>query len=405
MLKGRILVAQGGGPTSVINESVAGVVVESRKLNTVSQVYGAFHGIRGIINEDFGDLTQETSHNLESIAKTPSSILGSTRDKPDIKYCREISKVLLAHDISAFFYIGGNDSADTLRIIEHESMKMNHPIRCMHIPKTIDNDIVMNDHTPGYPSASRYIANWFTGVNLDNMALPGIHIAVVMGRNSGFLTAASALGRAHVDDGPHLIYLPERPFYMEKFEHDVKKVYEKYGRCIVAVSEGIKDENGKFIAEKLGKLTTDQHGNVELSKMSISLVVLLAKYIEEKIGGNVRIRSDNIGFVQRVYPESISDVDRREAREVGEKAVQYVQWQDINGSVVIKRTGFYSVDYGVAKLKDIGGKTKIMPNEFISKENNDVTDKFVMYLRPLLGRNMPEIFRVRARKIPKILNK
>ena len=251
MLKGKVLVAQGGGPTAVINESMVGTVIESRKFASVERVYGAHHGVRGIVDEDFIDLTLETTHNLEQVADTPCSALGSTRDKPDLKYCEEIFKVLKAHEIGTFFYIGGNDSSDTLRIVSEEAQKSDYDLRCIHIPKTIDNDLPVNDHTPGFGSAARFVALSFAGVNLDNRALPGVYLAVVMGRHAGFLTAASALGRKFDDDGPHLIYMPERTFSIDGFTRDVKSVYEKYGRCVIAVSEGIHDESGAPIITKL----------------------------------------------------------------------------------------------------------------------------------------------------------
>ncbi|HYN39487.1 MAG TPA: diphosphate--fructose-6-phosphate 1-phosphotransferase, partial [Rhodospirillales bacterium] len=220
MLHGKVLVAQGGGPTAVINESMVGAVIESRKIPTVERVYGAYHGVRGIINEDFLDLTRETTHNLEMVANTPTSGLGSTRDKPDEKYCAEIFKVLRAHGIETFFYIGGNDSSDTARILHEQARAADYPLTCVHIPKTIDNDLVINDHTPGFPSAARFVALAFAGANLDNRALPGVYVAVVMGRHAGFLTAASALGRKYEDDGPHLIYVPERVFSLDDFVKD-----------------------------------------------------------------------------------------------------------------------------------------------------------------------------------------
>jgi ATP-dependent phosphofructokinase / diphosphate-dependent phosphofructokinase len=266
MLHGKVLVAQGGGPTAVINESMVGAVIESRKIPTVERVYGAYHGVRGIINEDFIDLTRETTHNLEMVANTPTSGLGSTRDKPDEKYCAEIFKVLRAHGIETFFYIGGNDSSDTARILHEQARAADYPLVCVHIPKTIDNDLMINDHTPGFPSAARFVALAFAGANLDNRALPGVYVAVVMGRHAGFLTAASALGRKYDDDGPHLIYVPERVFSLDEFIRDVREVYNKYGRCIVAVSEGIHDETGQPIATTLAKnIERDAHGNVQLS--------------------------------------------------------------------------------------------------------------------------------------------
>jgi len=161
MTPGKVLVAQGGGPTAVINQSLVGVVLEARRQLGVERVYGARHGVRGIVNEDFFDLTQETSHNLELVAGTPGSALGSTRDKPDLKYCQEIFQVLKAHGIGHFFYIGGNDSSDTVRIVSEEATRAGYPLRCIHIPKTIDNDLVGNDHTPGFPSAARFVAQAF----------------------------------------------------------------------------------------------------------------------------------------------------------------------------------------------------------------------------------------------------
>src|SRR5471030_2222261 len=247
----KILVAQGGGPTAVINQSLVGVALEARKFSGVSHVYGAAFGVRGIVNEEFVDLSQETSRNLEAVANTPSSALGSTRDKPDLAYCQQILKVLKAHAIGYFFYIGGNDSSDTVRIVAEEARKEGHPLRCIHIPKTIDNDLVGSDHTPGFPSAARFVAQAFMGVNLDNSALRGVYCAVIMGRHAGFLTAASALARKFPDDGPHLIYLPERVFTIEGFLSDVKATFERHGRCIIAVSEGIHDAQGAPIITKL----------------------------------------------------------------------------------------------------------------------------------------------------------
>jgi 6-phosphofructokinase 1 len=408
MLQGKVLVAQGGGPTAVINESMVGAVIESRKIHTVDRVYGAYHGVSGIVNEDFIDLTRETTHNLEMVGNTPTSALGSTRDKPDEKYCQEIFKVLQAHEIETFFYIGGNDSSDTLRVLNEQAKASNYPLSCVHIPKTIDNDLMINDHTPGYPSAARFVALAFAGVNLDNRALPGVYVAVVMGRHAGFLTAASALGRRFDDDGPHLIYVPERHFSLDQFVKDVRAVYNKYGRCIVAVSEGVHDESGEPIATKLAQnVERDAHGNVQLSGTG-ALADLLTDHIKANTDIK-RVRGDTFGYLQRSFLGCLSDVDAREAREVGEKAVQYAHFGDTmgerTGSVTIHRTGFYSVEYHLSPLEKIAGKTRVMPNEFITDGGNDVTSKFLLYLRPLLGSGFPEVARLRLNKVPKILNK
>ena len=404
MSSGKILVAQGGGPTAVINQSLVGVVLEARRFRNVTRIYGALHGVRGIVNEEFVDLTQETSHNLELVAATPSSALGSTRDKPDLKYCEEIFKVLKAHEIEHFFYIGGNDSSDTVRIVAEQAQAAGYPLRAIHIPKTIDNDLVGNDHTPGFPSAARFVAQACAGANLDNAALPGVYVGVVMGRHAGFLTAASALGKKFPDDGPHLIYLPERVFSIERFLADVKDTYARYGRCVIAVSEGIHDASGEPIATLLAKeVERDAHGNVQLSGTG-ALADLLCDEIKDKLGIK-RVRGDTFGYLQRSFIGCVSDVDQREAREVGEKAVQFAMWGERNGSVAIKRTGFYSADYELLPLEAVAGKTRVMEDEFIDEQGTGVTDAFRMYLRPLLGSGMPDAYRLRPAPVPKILKR
>jgi ATP-dependent phosphofructokinase / diphosphate-dependent phosphofructokinase len=397
----KILVAQGGGPTAVINQSMVGVVTEARKFGEVAAVYGASHGVRGIVNQDFVDLAQETGANLEDVAKTPAAALGSTRDKPDLKYCQEILKVLKAHEIGAFFYIGGNDSSDTVRIVAEEARKSGHALRAMHIPKTIDNDLVGNDHTPGYPSAARFVAQAFMGANLDNAALPGVYCAVVMGRHAGFLTAASAMARQCPDDGPHLIYLPERHFIVDKFLTDVKATYDKHGRCIIAVSEGIHDEKGEPILAKLaaGGLEKDAHGNVQLSGTG-ALADLLCEEIKAKLGIK-RVRGDTFGYLQRSFVGCVSEVDRHEAREVGERAVQFALRGEGNGSVAIKRVGDYAVDYQKVPLESVAAKTRTMEDHFIVEAGNDVTPAFRDYLRPLLGADMPTFARLRRVAVAK----
>lgn len=402
--KGKLLIAQGGGPTAVINQSLIGAVLEARKFPQVTKIYGALHGVTGILNEDFIDLTQETTQNLESVASTPSSGLFSTRDKPDGQYCIDMFNIMKAHDIRYFFYIGGNDSADTVRIVNEKAAEENYELRSIHIPKTIDNDLRVNDHCPGYGSAARFVTQAFMGINLDLNSLPGVYIGIVMGRHSGFLTAAASMAKKYPDDGPHLIYLPERPFTIDKFLSDVKETYEKYGKCIIAVSEGICDEGGETITAKLCEcVERDSHGNVQLSG-SGSLGDMLSKEIKEKLGIK-RVRSDTFGYLQRSFMGCVSDTDQREAREVGEKAAQFALWQNVDGSVTIHRTGTYSVDYRLSKLEDVAKYTKSMPDNFINDTCNGVTSDFREYCLPLIGSNMPEAFRLRAPKVEKILYK
>jgi len=404
MLQGKILVAQGGGPTAVINQSMVGVVLEARRHAAVTGIYGALHGVSGILNEDFIDLTQETDANLDLVAATPCSALGSTRDKPDLDYCRQIFKVLQAHEIGTFFYIGGNDSSDALRILATEAANANYPLRCIHIPKTIDNDLMINDHTPGFPSAAKFVASAFAGVNQDNRALPGVYVGVVMGRHAGFLTAAAAGARRYADDGPHLIYLPERVFSMDTFLEDVKRVHADLGRCVIAVSEGIHDADGTPIVTKLASdVEKDAHGNVQLSGTGA-----LADLLTDAIKTNTdisRVRGDTFGYLQRSFLGCVSDVDQREAREVGAKGVQFAASEARDGSVTINRVGDYAVEYRLDALEDIAGKTKVMSDDMIAASCTDVTPAFMDYLKPLLGSDMPAAHRLQAPKVPKILAK
>jgi 6-phosphofructokinase len=399
-LQGKVLIAQGGGPTAVINQSLVGAVLESGKYEQVTGIYGAINGVNGIINESFIDLAKETPQNLELVAATPSSALLSTRDKPDAMYCAEILAAFKAYDIRYFFYIGGNDSADTVRIVNEEAKKAKYEIRAIHIPKTIDNDLVLNDHTPGFGSAARYVAQAFMGANLDNRSLPGVYIGIVMGRHAGFLTSASVMAQKYPDDGPHLIYLPERAFQKEDFLKDVKSTFEKYGRCVVAVSEGIVNIHGvPIITTLLETSEKDAHGNVQLSGTG-ALGDLLAELVRSQLKIK-RVRSDTFGYLQRSFMGCISDVDQKEAREAGAKAAKYAIQFALDGSVSILRSGNYSVDYKLQKFEDIAGKTRHMEDNFINSQNNGVTDDFKSYIKPLLGSDFPETYRLTAPQVPK----
>ncbi len=403
-LIGKALIAQGGGPTAVINQSMVGILTEARKYSQITSVYGALKGVEGIVNEDFIDLTQETTFNLEQVAQTPSSALLSTRVKPDANYCKKIFKVLKAHDIRYFFYIGGNDSSDTVHIVSKEAELDNYDLRAIHVPKTIDNDLVVTDHTPGFASAARFVTQAFAGINLDMKALSGVYIGVVMGRNAGFLTAAAVGAQKFPEDGPHLIYLPERPFIIDNFVADIKKVHDQYGFCVVAVSEGIKDPAGTpIILSLLKDIEKDAHGNVTMSGTG-ALGDLLTAAVKKGLGIS-RVRSDTFGYLQRCFLGCVSDVDQQEARDVGEKAVQFALANNCNGSITIHRVGNYAVQYKMTPLADVAGKTKYMADEFINEAGNHVTDAFKSYLKPLLGSSLPPCAKLAAPAVTKILNK
>lgn len=400
-LQGKALVAQGGGPTAVINQSLVGVVTATTRFPAITHIYGARHGVRGIVNEDFVDLGQMTAHGLEQVACTPSSALGSTRDKPDAEYCRKMLGVMQAHNIRYFFYIGGNDSSDTCRIISEHAQAIGYDLRAVHVPKTIDNDLVETDHCPGFGSAARFVAQAFAGADLDNRALPGVYIGVIMGRHAGFLTAAAALARRLPDDGPHLVYVPERFVDTDRFVADVQQVYDRYGRCVIAVSEGIVDQAGKAIVTTLksGSVEKDAHGNVQLSGTG-ALGDLLADLIKAKTKIK-RVRADTLGYLQRSFLGCVSESDAVEAREVGEKAVQYAAGHQRSGSVVIRRIGDYAVDYDLVNLDAIAAKTKHLPDAFLNAQGNGVTDAFLQYARPLVGA-LPPAARITAPAVAKV---
>ena len=381
---GNMLIAQSGGPSMVINQSLVGAVLEARKHRRIKRIYGALHGIKGILGEDFIDLRRETPAALRAVAQTPSSALGTVRKKPSPEDCRAIFEIFRRYDVRFFFYIGGNDSAETAHIINQEAGASGYELHCFHIPKTIDNDLRENDHTPGFGSAARFVACAVMGDNLDNRALPGVKIDVIMGRHAGFLTAASALGRVYPDDGPHLVYVPERPFSMKQFVEDVERVYERLGRCVVAVSEGIADEEGVTIATKFtGEV--DSHGNVQLSGTG-ALGDLLAAEIKTKTSIS-RVRADTFGYLQRSFPAVVSEVDAREAREVGEEAVRQAIAGDLDGSIVIRRkpTKRYASFYERVPLRNVARDTHEMPARFINPAGNNVTRAFIDYAAPLVG--------------------
>ena len=385
VLTGNMLIAQSGGPTAVINQSLVGAVLEAKKHKQIRKIYGSLHGIKGILDENFIDLGRESKSTLERVAKTPSSALGSVRKKPTPEDCARIFQVLRKYGVRYFFYIGGNDSAETTHIINEEAQKAGYEFRCFHICKTIDNDLRENDHTPGFGSGAKFVASAFMGDNLDNRALPGVKINVVMGRHAGFLTAASALARVYPDDGPHLIYLPERPFDMDKFLADVKTVNDRLGRCVVAASEGISDAEGTAIAAKFTQ-EVDAHGNVQLSG-SGALGDLLADQVKSKLQIK-RVRADTFGYLQRSFPGVLSVVDAREARMAGQAAVKFaVSGKFTSGSTAIQRQPGKSYKTWIERvdLKNVAKETRHMPDEFINAEGNNVTPAFIRYAAPIVG--------------------
>ncbi len=384
--KANAVVGQSGGPTAVINASLVGIIEEANKHPEIENIYGAIHAVAGMAEDKFIDLTKLSSEMLEKLVSSPCSALGSSRDKPDKQYCARILEVFKRRNIRYFFYIGGNDSANTAHIINTVADEVDFDIRSFHIPKTIDNDLVVTDHCPGYGSAAKFEACALMGDDMDNRALPGIKIDVIMGRHAGFLAGATALGKQRDDDGPHLIYFPERGVSLDKFLSDVEGVYKKLGRCVVAISEGICDVEGVTWTEKLAEESEiDSHGNVQLSGTGA-----LADFLAAQLRAILKVkrtRADTFGYLQRSFAGLQSEVDLREARWCGRHAVQYAMKED-NGSVAIKRLGNgknYKVELFRTELKNVAEKTKPMPDEFINPEGNGVTQAFIEYAMPLIG--------------------
>jgi len=386
MKKMNMAIAQSGGPSMVINESLVGAVLEARKSARIGRILGARHGIEGILGGDYVDLRKPSVAKLEAIARTPSSALGSCRRKPDAADCKAIFEAFRRLGIGYFFYIGGNDSADAARIVAEEAEKANYPLVVYHIPKTIDNDLRSCDHTPGFGSAARFVASAFMGDDLDNRALGGVKIDVVMGRDAGFLTAASALARRNKGDGPHLIYLPEVPFSLERFEADVLAVLKKEGRCVVAASEGIRDAEGKSIGARFAGGEKDSHGNVQMSGTG-ALGDYLAKTL--KATGKVkRVRADTFGYLQRSFPGIASKVDQKEARLAGRAAVKAALKGDLTkGTIAILRAKGkdYRVAFAPRPIQEAAKYTRSMPTNYIAKNGHDVTKAFLDYVRPIVG--------------------
>ena len=394
---GNVLIGQSGGPTAVINQSLVGLVETLMDDPKIGEIYGAVHGIQGILKDKLIDLRREKRSTLEAVARTPCAALRSVRKKPTREECVEILAGLRKHHIRYFFYIGGNDSAETAHILDEIASAEAYDVHLFHVPKTIDNDLRETDHCPGFGSAARFVAQAVMGDNQDNRSLPGIKIDVIMGRHAGWLTAASVLARHHEDDGPHLVYVPEVAFDEQRFVQDVLAVNERLGRCLVAVSEGIHDAGGTTVAEKLAaRHERDAHGNVQLSG-SGALGDHLAHLVRVALP-KARVRADTFGYLQRCFAGCVSAVDAAEARLVGRDAVRFAMSHD-SGTVVLERRpgSRYASRTRLVALSEVEKHTKSLPREWISAAGNDVKPAFCRYAAPLVG-PLPVIARLEARR-------
>ncbi|WP_251387928.1 6-phosphofructokinase [Mediterraneibacter agrestimuris] len=390
-MKGNVIVGQSGGPTAAINSSLAGVYRTARDRGA-GKVYGMLHGIQGLLQERYIDLSEYIKSDLDAelLKRTPAAFLGSCRYKlPEIHEDRavydKIFEILNKLDIEAFIYIGGNDSMDTIKKLSDYAILTGFPTRFVGCPKTIDNDLALTDHTPGYGSAAKYIGTSVKEIIRDSFCLEYgkglVSIIEIMGRNAGWLTGAAALAQGEDCNGPDLIYLPELPFDIEKFGEKVRELLEKRSSVVVAVSEGIRLTDGRYVCE-LGQSVdfVDAFGHKQLS----GTANYLASYIAGEIG--CKTRAIELSTLQRAASHCSSRVDILEAYQVGGAAVKAADEGDSGKMVVLQRLSDdpYQAGTEVKDVHKIANDEKVVPRDWINQEGDYITDDFISYVRPLI---------------------
>ncbi len=393
-MEGNLLVVHGGGPTAVLNASLYGVIREAQASPDIQKIYGAIGGSEAILTENFLDMGELEEEKIELLLQTPGTAIGSSRFPLEQEQYEAMVDILKKNNIKYVLFNGGNGSMDTCgkvsKVCEGEG------IYVVGIPKTMDNDISIIDHAPGFPSAAKYIATVTKEVGADVKSLP-IHVCVIeaMGRNAGWITAASALARKNPGDAPHLIYLPERNFNEEEFLEDVKKLYEELGGVVVVVSEGLRNEKGESIVPPIFK--TDRavyYGDVS---------AYLAELVIKKLG--IKARSEKPGLCGRASMLLQSEVDRQEAILVGREAVRAALAGQTGVMVGIKRKAgeTYEVETPLIPIEEVMLNERVMPEEYINERGNDITGSFVDWCRPLIDGDLPEMvsFKDEAKQVLK----
>lgn len=399
MVKGNLVVGQSGGPTAVINNSLVGVIHQAMASEQIEGIWGMAHGIQGMLHEEFYDLRRETPLTLDILRNTPASALGTVRYKVKEEDYARLVEVMKKYNVRYFFYIGGNDSMDTTHKIDAVAKSVGYELYCIGVPKTIDNDLVLTDHCPGYGSAARFVASAIRNTAFDTEAMGDsgpIKLMEIMGRNAGWLTAAAALARAHEEDAPHLLYFPERPVSEEKLAADVERVYKRYGYCVVGVSEGLRNENGEDFGTA-GPGDIDAFGH----RAKLGVVEAVAEVIRKHIG--IRARFDKPGYLQRSFAELQSPVDRDEAYQAGGEAVRAALRGETGKMVAfVRQPGpVYTVDMTLVPLEQVANRERHLPDEYINAEGNGVTPAFLDYARPLIGGPLPPYARLSKIMVPK----
>lgn len=384
-----LLVAQSGGPTVAINATLVGVLQGARVSTKVDKVYGAKNGIEGTINDNLIDLNEliKDTQALDTLTFTPSSALGSCRYKMkdwkvDDEPYKKIINTFKKHDIKYFIYIGGNDSMDTVDKLSEYCRVNNHDIYIMGGPKTVDNDLNLTDHCPGFGSAAKYIATTISELERDISVydIPAVTIVEIMGRNAGWLTAASALARANGGPGPDLIYLCENVFDYDKFIQDIKDKLAIKPGLIVAISEGIKDSTGGYVSDSMSSGAVDNFGHKYIAGSARALEQL----VREKIG--CKVRAVELSLMQRSAAHIASETDIMESLMLGQKAFDCVVNNETGKMAAIKRLSDnpYRVEFTSVPVSEVANHEKIVPKEWITPEGNDVTEEMMTYLKPLI---------------------
>ena len=387
-LKGAAIIGQSGGPSSVINASAYGAIYAALKSGAITKTYGAQNGIRGVLDDNLIDMGMEDPKELAYMKYTPSSALGSCRYKlkdpaEDDSDYRRILEIFKKYDVRYFFYNGGNDSMDTCNKISKYCLKNGYECRVMGIPKTIDNDLAGTDHCPGFASAAKYIATSLMEVYHDARVYDKGMITIVeaMGRNAGWLTASAALA-VEKNCGPDLIYLPEVPFDLDKFLDKVEKIYKANNKCIVAVSEGIKDKDGKYISEyACADAAKDSFGHAQLG----GLASFLAEKAKERTGA--KVRGIELSLLQRCAAHCASQTDIDESFEAGKAAVENAVagvTDKMVGFERISKGGKYACKIKLFDLAEVANAEKKVPLEWINADGDGITDDFVKYALPLI---------------------
>jgi 6-phosphofructokinase len=402
MLKGKLVVAQSGGPTAVINASLAGVLQEARKHERIDGIYGLVHGIEGALNRELIDLSQERPETIDLLIHTPGSALGSCRHKLVDDEYDQILNLFQAHNVRHFVYIGGNDSMDTCQRISSLAESSGYEIQVMGVPKTIDNDLVITDHTPGYGSAARFfaLATRDTGRDLEAMAtFDDVTILETMGRNAGWLTASAILGKVDEDEAPHLVYVPEIPFDEQRFLNDVTHIHARLGRVFIVVCEGVRDTDGNYVGQhQLTGETRDAFGHA-----LPTLTAGVASYLSDLVVQQLELQSRFLRpvLIGRGFSDSIAEIDRREALSVGRKAVAHLAEGKSGFMVTIERRSDspYQSETGLALLVDVANAEKRLPRHYINDAGNNINSNFIDYALPLIDGPLHPLARLRGVRV------